>query len=74
MTMDYSKLRGRIVEVYGRQEKFAEDMKMSNASVSRKMNSHSDWRQNEIIRACELLNIGERDICDYFFKLEVQNL
>lgn len=73
MTMDYSKLRGRIVEKCGNHQCFAREMPISHTSLSRKLNSHSDWTQAEIIRACEVLDIGERDICDYFFKVDVQN-
>ena len=49
MPYKYNKLRGRIVERFGSQEKFAETLKKSNVSVSRKMNgkvgfSHSIGR------------------------------
>lgn len=67
MAIDYSKLNGKIVEVFGTQLKFAEAMKLSERTISLKLNSKVEWKQGEIKRACSLLNIPISDIPHYFF-------
>ena len=39
MAFDFSKLRGKIKEVFGTQEKFAKAMGMSSVSLSAKLNN-----------------------------------
>jgi hypothetical protein len=70
---DYSKLLGRIVEKYGTQSKFSGAFGMSERSLSLKLNDHGAFKQPEITRACELLEISEADIPIYFFTLKVQS-
>lgn len=72
MAYDYSKLNGRIVEVFGTRGNFAEAMNMSERSLSLKLNNLTSWKQPEITKACESLNLKESDIKDYFFTLKVQ--
>jgi transcriptional regulator with XRE-family HTH domain len=69
--MDQAKLRGLIREKYGTQEAFARDMGISDCSVSKKLNGHSEWGADEIRRACELLGIKSEDIPLYFFTPKV---
>ena len=72
MTYDYSKLRGKIVEVYGSNREFAKVMEWSERTLSLKMNSKSFWKQNDIRRAATLLGIDQDRIGDYFFAIKVQ--
>ena len=72
MAYDYSKLRGRIVEKYGTQKKFATAMGWSERTLSLKLNGFVFWKQHEISQAMELLNIEESSINDYFFTQIVQ--
>ncbi len=74
MSYDYSKLKGKIVEKYGSNAKFAEDMGWSERTLSLKLNNKVAWKQPEIVRAIELLSLNEEDITRYFFKLKVQNI
>jgi len=74
MLYDYSKLNGRIVEVFGSKKKFAESMNLSVRSVSSKTNNKRRWRQDEISKACELLKIPDNEINLYFFKFKVQDV
>lgn len=67
MAYDYSKLRGKIREVYGTQEAFACAMDMSPATLSKKLNNVTDWSRAEIDRACELLHIPLEEVPLYFF-------
>lgn len=67
MIYDYSKMRGKIKEIYGTQSKFAKDMELSSVSISLKLNSKAGFTQNEIKKSCELLYIPEKEIPQYFF-------
>lgn len=73
MAYDYSKLLGLIVEKYGTQAKFANAMATSERTISLKLNCKVDWKQNEIVKAADLLGINKEEIPTYFFKLKVQN-
>lgn len=63
----YDKLRGRIVEKYGSQEKFAEVIGISPNSLSKKMTGKTGFSQKDIIRWAELLDIDKADYSEYFF-------
>ena len=72
MKFDYSKLNGRITEIFNSQKKFAKAMNLSERSISLKLNNQRYWKNNEITIACDLLLIPDNQIGDYFFKPEVQ--
>lgn len=72
MPYDYSKLLGRITEKYGSQAKFATALELSERSLSLKLNGKTGFRQQEIDKACELLDVSKTDIPMYFFALKVQ--
>lgn len=72
MSFNYAKLRGKIVEMYGSQTKFAEAMGISDRMLSLRMNGKSGWKQADIVKACELLQLDASDITLYFFNIEVQ--
>jgi transcriptional regulator with XRE-family HTH domain len=67
MAYDYSKLRGKIREVYNQQDEFARAMGKSPATLSKKLNNQVDWSRVEIDRACELLGIPLEEVPLYFF-------
>lgn len=64
---DFSKLRGKIREVYGRQEEFAKAVGMSKATLSGKLTGRTDWTRQEIERSCPLLGISAGEVASYFF-------
>ena len=72
MLYDYAKLLGRIVEKVGTQSKFAERMELSERSVSLKLNGKVGWKQNEIAKACTVLEVSADEISSYFFTTKVQ--
>lgn len=72
MPYDYSKLLGKITEIFGTQSKFSKAMGMSERTISLKLNGKIGWKQAEIAKACEILHIDESEMCDYFFNLKVQ--
>lgn len=74
MPLNYNKLKGKIVEVFGNQQEFAKAMEWSERTLSLKINGKRSWKQTDIMKAIALLNLSESDIQEYFFKLEVQNV
>lgn len=67
---DYSKLRGKIREVYKTEANFAKDMGLSSALLSAKLNSRVRWKQEEMLRAVNNLSIGYDEMHSYFFTRE----
>lgn len=74
MAFDYNKLRGRIIEIFGTQSKFATAMRWSERTLSLKMNGNRPWKQTDICKAIELLKLSQKDIPIYFFTLKVQGI
>ena len=71
MAFDYSKLRGKIREIFKTQSAFAEAMGMSTTSLSVKLNNNVEFSQKEIEKVVELLKIDKEEIPAYFFTIEV---
>ena len=64
---DYSKLKGRIVEKCGNSAGFARAMVMKPGSVSSRLRNGTPWNDQDIARACEVLQIDPGEIPAYFF-------
>ena len=71
MIFRYNKLRGKIVEVYGSQSRFAEEIGQSEQNITAKLAGRSSFTQDNIVTWCKALNIDQADIGKYFFSLEV---
>lgn len=67
---DYSKLYGKIKEVFGTQEAFAEAMEMSRTAVNARLKRAVEWKSPEIAKACEVLGIPLCNAHEYFFSLK----
>lgn len=67
MKFNYAKLRGRIVEIYGSQRKFAKALGISNEAVSKKMHNKVPFRQTEMVVISDLLGFPISDMDKYFF-------
>lgn len=67
MPYTYNKLRGRIVEMFGTQEKFADELGISKNSLSLKMNGKTGFSQADIRKWSKLLHIEDSEIGAYFF-------
>lgn len=67
MSANYSKLRGKIKEVYGVQDSFAAAIGMDRSTLSLKLNGKSDWTREEIVKSCHALNIPFTEVSAYFF-------
>ena len=72
MSFDYSKLRGRIREKYGTEQKFAVAMGIGRVSLSSKLNNESDFTRKQMLRAAEVLDLDATQIPEYFFTAVVQ--
>lgn len=67
MAFDYSKLDGKISEKFGTRGAFAKAMGFSERTLSLKMSGQVPWKQPDMARACEILDIRKKDIPSYFF-------
>ena len=63
----FGKLREKIKIVFGTQKSFADAMGMDVATLNKKLNGKSTWRQLEIEKACKLLGISLQQVTEYFF-------
>ena len=73
MSFKYNKLRGRIVEVFGTQSKFADEIAQSEQIITAKLAGRSSFTQDNIVTWCQALDIDQADIGSYFFTREVSN-
>lgn len=71
MSFNYRKLRGRIIEVCGTQANFSEKLGMGRVSLSKRLNNQLQFSNEEIMKACVILNIDRQDIPEYFFTEKV---
>ena len=65
--MTYDRLRGRIIEKYGSQEKFKDALGISSTALSNKMRGETGFSQKDIIKWCNLLEIDLHDVGSYFY-------
>ena len=67
LQLNLNKLKGRIVEVLGTREVFCEKMGVSHTTLYATLNGKRPFTVNEIIKACEVLDIPHDEIPTYFF-------
>lgn len=72
MSYDFRKLKGRVTEKFDNQYSFAEKMNWSERTCSLKLSGKVYWKQHEISKACELLDIRATEIQTFFFTVVVQ--
>ena len=71
---DTSKLKGKIVEVFGTQGAFAKEIKRSQAFVSGVLNGKAYLEQRDIDLWAELLGIPGKELTAYFFTKKVHEI
>jgi len=71
-TFNYDKLKGRIREVLGTQDKFADCLSISTTSVNNKLNNKVFFNQDEICKAIKYLKIKPEEIKEIFFTTTVE--
>ena len=64
---EYNKLRGRIIEKYGSQSNFADEIGISKNSLSKKMTCITQISQEDVELWCDLLDIEKSEIPDFFY-------
>ena len=68
MAFQYAKLKGRIVEKYKTQGKFAKEIGISEVALSKKMNARTSFSYDDIKLWCDKLDINNNEIGEYFFE------
>ena len=71
--LDYSKLRGRIVEKFGKQSAFADAIGRSEKSVSDWLNNQKYWPHEAMLAAVNVLDIPQCEVGAYFFTQVIQD-
>lgn len=69
---DYSKLRGKIKEIFKTQTAFAKEIPINEATLSNKLNNNVEFTQKEMNKICDLFNQPYSVIPIYFFTHKVQ--
>ena len=64
---DMNNLRGRIIQKYGSQGKFAKHLGKTEQTITAKLNGRSQFSQEDIIEWCNALDIDSPSIGEYFF-------
>lgn len=65
---DYSALEGKIKQFYDTQDNFAKAIPMARSSLNQNLQNKGDFSTRKILRMCQLLNIKNEEISEYFFK------
>lgn len=67
MKWEYSKLKGKIKEIYDTQEAFSKEIGLSATSLNYKLNNQIQFRQEEIYAMINALSLEDSEIRVYFF-------
>lgn len=67
MSTKYLKLKGKMMTEGYKADSFAEALGLDPSSLSRKLNEKSAWKDSEIMKACQVLNIPLDELHSYFF-------
>lgn len=71
---DYSKLKGRIRECFVTQSEFAQKLKISDTSLSNKLNNKTVFDQDEIQESIKIFNLSPMETIEYFFTKKVDKI
>lgn len=72
MAYNYEELNKKIAAKCGTQAVFAKKMGLSERTISMKLNNKISFKQSEIQKALNILDLSSDDIQSYFFTLIVQ--
>ena len=67
MEFNNSKLRGKIRELFGTEQKFSDAIGIAKSALSAKLNNNSEINRDEMLKMIDLLNIKKEDIFEIFF-------
>lgn len=68
---DYSKLKGKIKENFLLQSEFAECLKISDTSLSNKLNNKTFFSQDEIQKSINIFKLNPVEVIEIFFTEKV---
>ena len=71
MAFDYDELLGLMRKKKITQQELAKQIGNTTATLNLKLNNKARFKQTEIIKICEVLDISEQDIVLYFFTQQV---
>ena len=71
MSYDYSLLKTAIKDKFHGQDKFAKELGIARTSLHSKLSGLTQFKQDEIVKGAELLDIKEDKIPSYFFMQKV---
>lgn len=69
---DYTKLRERFKDYGYTQATLSKALGMGRVSLNQRLNNILEFSNNEIFQCCELLEIDNSEIPEYFFTEKVQ--
>lgn len=72
IVFDYSKLLGKIKEIFNSQAAFARALGLSESALSQRLTNKVDFSQEEILSAVNLLGINRGHVAEYFFTPKVR--
>lgn len=72
MEFEFRSLVALIIANYGSRKAFAEKLGISKGTLSMRLNNKSRWPLEDIMKACDLLDIDPKDIGVYFFTTKVR--
>lgn len=72
IVFNYDRLRNRIKEIVGTQEKFAKEIGLGRVSVSQSLNNQREFSAGEMFKAAQVLRFPTAEIPAYFFQEKVQ--
>ena len=68
---DYSKLKGRIRECFSTQSEFAQELGISDTTLSNKLNNKTVFDQDEIKKSISVFKLNPMEAIEYFFTPKV---
>lgn len=72
VVFNYDRLRNRIKEILGTQDRFAKEIGLGRVSVSQSLNNQREFSAGEMLKAAQVLQFPTAEIPAYFFEPEVQ--
>lgn len=69
LEFDYSKLKGKIIEMYGTQVEFIKEINMTEPTFIKKINSKGYFSQKEIVEILTVLKVEKttENVYNYFY-------
>ncbi len=73
MSLKMLELRGRIIQKFGSQGRFAKHLGLTEQTITAKLNGRSQFSQDDILNWCNALGIEADEVGRYFFAHKLSN-